>query len=91
LITNSYSYLLRATNGSTQDLFDFIFCSIGGYRTECIPSEEQVKERHMIGVALILISLTSLSFVSWGNLFFVIKFSDLKTFVNKVKGVYSGI
>ena len=87
LITHSFSYLLRASNGSLQDLFDFIICSIGGYRTECIPSEERVQEGDMIGVTLLLISHTSLSFVSWGNLFFVIQFSDLKTFVNKVKSV----
>ena len=88
LITNSFSYFLRAINGSVaQDLFDFIICSIGGYRTECIPSEERVREGDMIGITLLLISHTLLSFVSWGNLFFVIKFSDLKTFVNKVKSV----
>jgi len=56
-----------------------------------MPSEERAKEEDMIGGTLLLISHTSLSFVSWGNLFFVIRFSDLKTFVNKVKSVYSRI
>ena len=84
LITNSFSYVLRNSNGVMQDLFNYISCSLGGYRTECIPSEEKVLDGDTVGVTLLIISDTLLALASWVNLFFIIQFADLKILFNKV-------
>jgi len=67
-----------------QDLFNYISCSLGGYRTECIPLEEKVLDGDTVVVTLLMISNTLLALASWANLFFIIRFADLKALLNKV-------
>ena len=79
LVTHAISFVIRKSDSALEKVEDFVICSVGGYRPECIPLRENLVDGNtIIGLVLVILMNTLLAFASWANLFFVIQSAELK-------------
>ena len=84
LLTNGIgSFIRNFDHYIDDDISAFVSCSAGGYKENCEPLAEKMIQ---ISPTLVLnwIANIMFAFITWANLLFVVRMSDLKAWFNKL-------